>query len=301
MKKNKRNRIIQILAVGSLIFIFGLPELLALEVPPLKAHVNDYAGMLSSSTIQQLEGILDDLEKTDSTQIAVLTIPSLEGEVLEEFSIKVADQWKIGQKGFDNGAILLIARKERKIRIEVGYGLEGSLTDLIAGRIIADVIAPQFKAGNFDQGAIDGVQAMIGVVRGEYQSPEKIPVRGRQMKKGFSPGLVGLIAFAFFINMLGRLRRSAGMAAGAVLFPLAGVLFFNAGLLLFLLLIPVGLFAGFLLSLLGSALAFGSGNYRRGPWGGGGWTGGFGGGGFSSGGFSGGGGGFGGGGASGGW
>jgi uncharacterized protein len=301
MKKNKRRRIIKILAIASLILIFGLPKLFALEVPPLQGRVNDYAGMLSSSTIQQLEGILGELEKTDSTQIAVLTIPSLEGEALEEFSIKVADQWKIGRKGFDNGAILLIARKERKIRIEVGYGLEGSLTDLMAGRIIDDVIAPQFKAGNFDQGVIDGVQAMIDVVRGEYRSPEKIPARSRQTKKGFSPGLAGLIAFLFLINMLGRLRRSVGMTAGAVLFPLAGALFFNAGLIWLLLLIPVGVVAGFLMSLLGPALAFGSGHYRRGPWGGGGWTGGFGGGGFSSGGFSGGGGGFGGGGASGGW
>jgi uncharacterized protein len=301
MKKNKRHLIIQILAVGSLIFIFGALVLFALEVPPLKGRVNDYAGMLSPSTRQQLEEILRNLEKTDSTQIAVLTIPSLEGEVLEEFSIKVADQWKIGQKGFDNGAILLIARKERKVRIEVGYGLEGSLTDLMAGRIIADVIVPQFKTGNFDQGVIDGVQAMIGVVRGQYQSSEKIPVRSRQREKGFSPGLVGLIAFGFLINMLGRLRRSAGMAGGAVLLPLAAVLFFNAGLLGFLLMIPVGLVAGLLLGLLGSAATFGSGRYSRGPWGGGGWTGGFGGGGFSSGGFGGGGGGFGGGGASGGW
>ena len=89
--------------------------------------------------------------------MAVESIPSLEGEVLEEFSIKVADQWKIGQKDFDNGAILLVAQKDRKLRIEVGYGLEGSLTDLMAGRIIRNVIVPQFKTRNFDQGIIDGV------------------------------------------------------------------------------------------------------------------------------------------------
>ena len=109
------------------VITLALSELFALEVPPLKGRVNDYAGILSSATTRQLEGILGDLEKTDSTQIAVLTIPSLEGEVLEQFSIKVADQWKIGRADFDNGAILLIALKERKIRIEVGYGLEGSL------------------------------------------------------------------------------------------------------------------------------------------------------------------------------
>ena len=292
MKKNKRNRIVQILAIFSLITIFGAPKLFALDVPPLKGRVNDYASILSSSTKQQLEGILAELEKTDSTQIAVLTIPSLEGEPLEEFSIKVADQWKIGQKGFDNGAILLIALKERKVRIEVGYGLEGSLTDLMAGRIIANVIVPQFKARNFDQGVIDGVQAMIGVVRGEYKANEKIPLGKRRQKKDSSSGFGGLIAFIFFISMLGRLRRPLGMAAGGILAPLAAFLFFNFSFIWILLSIPVGLLAGFILSHLGAPLLYGGGHYR---------SGGFGGGGFSSGGFSGGGGGFGGGGASGGW
>jgi uncharacterized protein len=292
MKKNKRNRIVQILALFSLVTIFSAPKLFALEVPPLKGRVNDYAGILSASTKQQLEGILSELEKTDSTQIAVLTIPSLEGEPLEEFSIKVADQWKIGQKGFDNGAILLIALKERKIRIEVGYGLEGSLTDLMAGRIIANVIVPQFKAGNFNQGVIDGVQAMIGVVRGEYKADEKIPLGKGRQKKDSSPGFGALIAFIFFISILGRLRRPMGIVAGGVLAPLAGFLFFNFGFIWILLSIPAGLLAGFILSNLGSPLLYGGGYYR---------SGGFGGGGFSSGGFGGGGGGFGGGGASGGW
>ncbi|MEJ2730464.1 MAG: TPM domain-containing protein, partial [Deltaproteobacteria bacterium] len=216
---------------------------------------------------------------------------SLEGEPLEEFSIKVADQWKIGQKGFDNGAILLIALKERKVRIEVGYGLEGSLTDLMAGRIIANVIVPQFKAGNFDQGVIDGVQAMIGVVRGEYKANEKIPLGKGRQKKDSSPGFGGLIAFLFFISMLGRLRRPLGMAAGGILAPLAAFLFFNFSFIWILLSIPVGLLAGFILSHLGAPLLYGGGYYRSGGFGGG----------FSSGGFSGGGGGFGGGGASGGW
>jgi len=292
MKKNKANRIIQILTIGSLIFIFGLPALLALEVPPLKGRVNDYADILSSSTARQLESILGDLEKTDSTQVAVLTIPSLEGEILEEFSIKVADQWKIGREQFDNGAILLVALKERKIRIEVGYGLEGSLTDLMAGRIIAEVIVPQFKTGNFDQGVIDGVQAMIGVIRGEYKANEKIPPGKARKKKDSSPGFGGLIAFLFFISMLGRLRRPLGIAAGGILAPIAAFLFFNFSPVWILLSIPIGLLAGFILSHLASPLTYGHGHSRSGGWGGGG---------FSSGGFSGGGGGFGGGGASGGW
>ena len=298
MKQQQRQRIILFLVIGWLICLLQVPSLLALEVPPLKQRVNDTAGMLSTFTKQQLEEILGRLEQTDSTQIVVLTIPSLGGEVLEEFSIKVADQWKIGKKGLDNGAILLIAKNDRKIRIEVGYGLEGSLTDLMAGRIIRNVIVPNFKAGNFDQGVIDGVQAMIGVVRGEYQAPEKAPGGGSKNKDS-TPGFGGLIAFLFFISMLGRLRRPMGIAAGGILAPLAAGLFFNLSPIWILLSIPIGLLAGLILSFLGSPLAFGHGHHHRRS--GGGWPGGIGGGGFSTGGFGGGGGGFGGGGASGGW
>ena len=295
MKQQVRHQTIQFLAMSLLICIFWASNLLALEVPVLKGRVNDHAGMLSAATRQQLEDTLSRLEQTDSTQIVVLTIPSLGVEVLEEFSLKVAEKWQIGQKGFDNGAILLIAKNDRKLRIEVGYGLEGSLTDLMAGRIIRNVIVPQFKAGNFDQGVIDGVQAMIGVVRGEYKAPEKSPFARDSKKKNFSPGFGGLIAFVFFISMLGRLRRPMGVAAGGLLAPIAAGFFFNFSLIWILLSIPIGLLIGFILSFIGSPLIFGHGHHHHRHTGGG-WSGGFGGGGFS-----GGGGGFGGGGASGGW
>jgi uncharacterized protein len=198
------------LIVFTLALILHATPTLARDVPALKARVNDYARMLSSYTEKQLEGILRDLEKTDSTQIVVLTIPSLEGEVLEEFSIKVADTWKIGQKGLDNGAILLIAKDDRQIRIEVGYGLEGSLTDLMSGRIVQNVILPRFRAGNFDQGVLDGVQAMVGVVRGEFTAPEKIPSRKGSEFKGTHPIFIAWIFFIFFIVVLGNLRRIFG-------------------------------------------------------------------------------------------
>jgi len=294
MKKNKRDRIIQILAIGSLIFIFGLPELLALEVPPLEGRVNDYAGILSSSTTQQLEGILGDLEITDSTQIVVLTIPSLEGEVLEEFSIKVADQWKIGQEDFDNGAILLVVLKERKIRIEVGYGLEGALTDLVAGRIIRDVIGPQFKAGNFDQGVINGVQAMIGVVKGEYKAPAKAPRFEDPKIISVLRGLTYLVPFLALISVLGRTRSYLAVVSSGVLLPLAMLWLFKLSWLWIIWLIPIGLFAGFLLTFIDGSKFLKE--WQRDRESGGGWFSGSGGG-F----FSGGGGGFGGGGASGGW
>jgi uncharacterized protein len=270
----------------------------ALQVPALKGRVNDYAGLLSSGTAQQLEAVLAELESTDSTQIVVLTIASLEGDSLEGFSIRVVEQWQIGQKGKDNGALLLVSKNDRKIRIEVGYGLEGKLTDLVSGRIIRDVMVPQFKMGRYDQGIIDGVAAMTGVVRGEFAAP---PSHRGPSRRGTSPGFVGLVVLFFFINMLGRINRGLGAAAGGVLAPIAGALFLNLGILGILSLIPVGAAGGFLMGLMGGPVSFGRTitRHRSGYWGGGFGGGGFGGGGF--GGFSGGGGGFGGGGASGGW
>ena len=179
----------------------------ALDVPRLKGRVNDDAGMLSAATERQLDAVLRDLEQTDSTQIVVLTVPSLQGENLEAFSIRVAEQWKIGQKDFDNGALLLIARKERKLRIEVGYGLEGSLTDLMAGRIIRNVIVPRFKEGNFDRGVAEGVTAMIAVVKGEFTPPRRVQRQPKNGTGGFPGGLFALFAFLLFINLFGRLRR----------------------------------------------------------------------------------------------
>lgn len=280
----------------------------AVKIPALSGRVNDYAGMLSPATIRTLDAKLADLERTDSTQIVVLTVPTLGGEPIDDYSIKVAEAWKIGQKGKDNGAILLIAKKERKMRIEVGYGLEGRLTDMVSGQIIRNVIAPDFKAGKYDQGVIAGVNAMAAVVRGEYKASDF-----RRYSSGPSPIagiIVPLMVFAFLIMMIGRVRRSAGSVAGGVLLPIFGSMFFPIGPLMLLGLIPIGILAGFGLSAFGASMGStvtgtGSRYYRGGGgfWGGG-FGGGFGGGGFGGGGFggfSGGGGGFGGGGASGGW
>jgi uncharacterized protein len=275
-------------------------DLWAMEVPPLQARVNDHARMLSSSVGSQLETVLAELERTDGTQVVLLTIDSLKGDSLEDFSIRVVEKWKLGQKDFDNGVLLLIAKNDRKIRIEVGYGLEGKLTDLVSGRIIRNVIAPPFKMGRFDQGILDGISAIVGVVRGEYTAPRAVR-RSRGKSGGVSAGLIPIIALIFFINMLGRIHRFAGAAAGGVLTPIVAAIFFNPGVALLLGLIPIGFGAGLLTSFLGGSVSFGHAGTRRhrsGYWGGG-FGGGFGGGGF--GGFSGGGGGFGGGGASGGW
>lgn len=278
------------------------PPATALEVPPLKERVNDLADLMHPSTQRQLETALAQLEKSDSTQVVVLTIPSLEGEILEEYSIRVVEQWQIGRKDVDNGVLLLVSKNDRKIRIEVGYGLEGKLTDLTAGRIIRNVMVPQFKMGQFDQGIIQGVSAIVAVVRGEFTAP--VTPKRQRRQGGTSPGVIGLIALIFFINMLGRIKRSLGAVAGGIMAPIAGALFFKTGLLATLLLIPAGIAAGLLVGLMGGPLSFGHTTGYRGGRGHGGGFGGFGGGGFGGGGFggfSGGGGGFGGGGASGGW
>ncbi len=279
-------------------FLFGTELCAALEVPRLSGRVNDYADMLSPYTEQHLDSVLRQLEQTDSTQIVVLTVASLDGDVLEDFSIRVAEQWGIGHEGKDNGAVLLIAKKERKMRIEVGYGLEGSLTDLICGRIIRNIIAPEFKAGNFDQGVTAGIQAMIAAAKGEFVADKHPSPKTRQRL----PNAGGLIVFLVFINMLGRLHRSMGVLAGGIFLPIAAWMIFAPGLFWLLALIPLGGLAGLVLSVFGGPLSFSAmhtGGYgRRGGF----YGGGFGGGGFGGGGgFSGFGGGFGGGGASGGW
>lgn len=270
-----------------------------MDVPQLKDRVNDHARMLSSTVGRQLETVLAELERTDGTQVVLLTIDSLKGDSLEDFSIRVVEKWKIGQKDFDNGVLLLIAKNDRKIRIEVGYGLEGKLTDLVSGRIIRNVIAPHFKMGRFDQGILEGITAIVGVVRGEYTAPRA--AQRNRGRSGVSSGFIPIIALILFTNMLGRIHRFAGGAAGGVLTPIVAAMFFNPGIALLLGLIPIGFGAGLLMSSVGGPVSFGHAVTRRRHnryWGGG--FGGFsGGGGF--GGFSGGGGGFGGGGASGGW
>lgn len=153
----------------TLIFLFLPLNVAALDVPKLTGYVNDLADVISPGTELKIESFLRGFESSDSTQLVILTIDSLQGESLEEYSLSVAEIWKIGQKGKDNGALLLISKQEQKIRIEVGYGLEGKLTDLLAGRIIDNEIKPRFQAGDFDGGVIAGVTSMANAVRGEYQ------------------------------------------------------------------------------------------------------------------------------------
>jgi uncharacterized protein len=275
-----------------------------LDVPRLQGYVNDYAGMISPPAKLKIEEGLRAFEQSDSTEIVILTVPSLEGENIEEFSIRVAEVWKIGQQQRDNGILLIVSKQERKVRIEVGRGLEGKLTDLMAGRIIDQVIKPRFKQGDFDGGFITGTSALIDATRGEFKA-EQGPVQRRQ--KGFPPFLTFLLFFGIFVLILGSFSRILGGIAGAIGLPsLAHLTVVPAGILPTILLALAGFGSGFFLSNLFSLGGSRRGGHRNhgggffyGPWVGGSSIGG--GGGFSGGGFSGGGGSFGGGGASGDW
>lgn len=259
----------------------------ALGVPRLTGRVVDTAHMLSPDAAREIDAKLAAFERSDSTQVVVLTIPSLEGESLEEYSIKVAQAWGIGQKGKDNGVLLLVSKGDRKVRIEVGYGLEGRLTDALSGRIIDYAIVPAFKAGHFDAGIESGVSAIMEAVRGEYKGG---PEHGAKDSGHDDNAFFGLFILAMLLTaFLSRLPAPARAGIFGVVLPGAGALF---GLGLgFLGLLCV---AGVVLGLVGPWL------FSSGRGGGGGFY--VGGGGSSGGGgFSGGGGSFGGGGSSGSW
>jgi uncharacterized protein len=140
----------------------------ARSVPGHTGYVNDYASLMSKSDAQKLEERLKEFEKLTSNEIAILTVESLEGENLEDFSIRVADSWKPGKRNKDNGVLLLISKKDKKMRLEVGDGLTGRLTDLLSGRVIDGAITPKFKNGDFYGGIDGGVSMIIKIIQGEY-------------------------------------------------------------------------------------------------------------------------------------
>jgi len=268
-------------------------------IPEFKSYVTDLTQTLTAEQKQSLEQLLTQLQQSKGSQLAVLIVPTTQPETIEQYSIRVAEKWKLGRKGVDDGVLLLIAKQDRKLRIEVGYGLEGAIPDAIAKRVISETITPYFKQGRFYQGILAGVKQIIALINGE---PLPSPADNSNAKK--QPGIQDLFFFLFFLlffapvfkSMFGRLLGAgiAGGIAGSLVWLITSTL-------------VASLLAGvtlFILTLIFSSAGIGnfpggrSGRYGGG-FGGGGWSsgGGFGGGGFGGGG----GGGFGGGGASGGW
>lgn len=253
-------------------------------VPPLDARVTDLTATLDAAGKQALEDKLAALEQAKGAQLAVLVVASTQPESIEQYALRVAEAWKLGRKGVDDGALLLIAKQDRALRIEVGYGLEGAIPDVLAKRIIAEVITPRFQAGDFAGGVAAGVDALIGLVRGEA-----LPAPRQGASAGALQGLGdALPAAMMFIFVLGSvLRLVLGRLAGA---SVAGVVAFLGGWLLL-----GGLLAALVVALLAFGFVLVGGRVGGRGFGGGG------GGGLGGGGFGGGGGGFGGGGASGRW
>ena len=262
-------------------------------IPALAARVTDQTATLTVEQKAALEQTLQAFEARKGSQIAVLIVPTTEPEPIEQYSLRAVEQWKLGRKKVDDGALLVVAKNDRTVRIEVGYGLEGALNDAISNRIITEVIAPKFKDGDFYGGINAGIDRMIKVVDGE---PLPAPQQSSSVFKSkdiqqFVPAifLLALVIGGVLRSLLGRLPGA--IAAAGVIGLLA---WFVAGALL------ATVLAGgiaFLFTLMGGGMGGRGGFYGGGHHGGMG-AGGFGGG---AGGFGGGGGGFGGGGASGRW
>ena len=289
----------------ALLMCWAFAALADVAVPPLTGRVVDQTATLSSGDIAALTQTLKDLETRKGSQIAVLIVPTTEPETIEQYSIRVADAWKIGRKKIDDGALMVIAKNDRHLRIEVGYGLEGALTDVTTKRIIDEVITPKFKAGDFAGGITAGVDRIIRVIDGETLPAPEPP--HWQSQRSFDPTdlfnpflIIPVLLFGGVMrSMLGRLLGS--VAAGGLVTVIGWYLF---GSLL------AAVLAGAIASIFvmfSDSITSPQPVGRRG--GGGGWSGGGYGGSFSgsgsgssdSGSFSGGGGSFGGGGASGSW
>lgn len=254
-------------------------------VPPLTGRVVDLTATLTTEQTQALEQELRSFEERKGSQIAVLILPTTQPETIEQYSIRVAEAWKLGRAKIDDGAILLVAKQDRTLRIEVGYGLEGALNDAVSKRIISEIIVPRFQQGDFYGGIAAGVERMIGVVEGEpLPEPEGSKAGGGDIRQ-FVPVIfiLALVFGAVLRSMLGRFPGAvvAGAVVGLIAWWFAGVLALALG----------AAFLAFLFTLAGGLGGMGMGRYG----------GGFGRGGFDGGGFRGGGGGFGGGGASGRW
>lgn len=282
------------LALLAAALVFAAPAAAELAVPPLAARVTDLTSTLKPAEREALEAKLAAFEAKKGSQIAVLVVPSTQPEAIEQYSIRVVDQWKLGRKGVDDGVLLLVAKDDRRLRIEVGRGLEGAVPDAAARRIVAEYITPRFKAGDYAGGIDAGVDRLIAVIGGEpLPEPQESWTSGSMAadEMGWLNLLfIGIVVLVFLNGVLRAFLGRAG-AAGVV----GGVI----GILLWVVLSAVAVaVVGAVIAFIVSLLMGAGGSRASGGWrsGGGGWSSGGGGGGFS-----GGGGGFSGGGSSGSW
>jgi uncharacterized protein len=200
-----------------LLALFVVTSAGALEVPKLGGRVNDHAGILPDDSEQRIDRKLESHEKATGQEFAVLTLRSLEGDSLEDFSIRTVEAWKLGSKEKDQGLLLLVVKDDRKVRIEVGHGLEGSITDAFSSRVIRSVLVPAFKTGDYASGVESALDLLIRHETNGASVPAEKPVRRRQ--KPAIPSLAVVLLFLvpfllpFFFAARGGYgrRRSRGL------------------------------------------------------------------------------------------
>lgn len=202
--------------VSILLSLFFASSIFALSVPNLTSPIVDNANLISDGVEQNINNQLEDLSDSTGIQLAVLTIPTLEGEVLESYSMKVAETWELGSAEKDTGVLLLIALEERSIRIEVGYGLEGVLTDTRCGLIIRNVIAPEFRNGNYQAGIVNAVNNMVGLVKGDESLVSKRVLNESSGDSGafIFMGVVLLYGFIFVMAVISSKKRGPRTGTG---------------------------------------------------------------------------------------
>lgn len=230
-------------------FSFFLPVFAFAYVNPgaPQGFVNDFAGMFTASERVALEAKLSQFEKETSNEISVVTVPDLGGDTIENFAVELFEDWKIGKAGKDNGILLLVARDDREVRIEVGYGLEGALTDAQSGWIISNEIVPMFREGRYAAGISGAVDKMMAATRGEY-----VPSESGSSSDFSSLSSYFIVAIFFVLSFLGHIfGRTKSWWLGGVLGGIAGVVIGLVGWSLYLgigafaLLVPLGLLIDF--------------------------------------------------------
>ncbi|MCR4742836.1 MAG: TPM domain-containing protein [Treponema sp.] len=180
----------------------NITGLWALEVPALKGRVNDYANIINQNTEEEIVNYLKSLEDSTGIQMVVLTIPSLQGDDITSFSIKAAEKWQIGRKDKDDGALLLVALQERLVRIEVGYGLEGKLTDAKCGLIIRNVIIPEFKDGDYSSGIEKGIKNMVGIASDNAELITDSVEEDKDESSEVAYGILSMIIWLIFLFII---------------------------------------------------------------------------------------------------
>ena len=257
--------LIRLFGILALLFAAAVGAANEAPVPPLKARVTDLTGTLDAGQLATLEADLRAFEQRKGSQVAVLMLASTQPETIEQYSLRVAERWKVGRAKIDDGLILVIAKNDHKLRVEVGYGLEGAIPDVVAKRVIREVIAPHFLANDFYAGIRDGTQALMRLIEGEKLQPAaKAQTQTADDYQSLFVVLlmVVIVGGAVLKAVLGRVLGSAATGAAA-----AFIAWFLAGAIAVTVIAGI---VGFFLALMGGGRGFIPGGFGGGGFGSGG-------------------------------